>query len=106
MTDEQLVEILVVMGVVDLVGPTGYEPRVAVQYMTPGGDIWQSFEAVLQDWSVAGAMIEKCQKIYIEYIGEPEQAVYARAENSRTREWIHDKSVCRSIILAGVVAMQ
>ena len=60
----------------------------------------------VRDWRVAGALMEKCQKIYAEYIGEPEQVVYARAENNRTWEWPSGESLPRTIIEACVEALE
>ncbi len=59
----------------------------------------------VRDWRVCGALIEKCQKVYIEYIGEPEQTVYARAENNRTWEWPAGESLPRTINEACVEAL-
>ncbi len=59
----------------------------------------------VRDWRVAGALMEKCQKIYAEYIGEPEQVVYARAADNRTWEWPSGKSLPRTIIEACVEAL-
>jgi len=64
----------------------------------------------VRDWRVAGALIEKCQKIYIEYIGDPEQTavaltVYARAENNRTWDWKFGESLPRTINEACVEAL-
>jgi len=59
----------------------------------------------VRDWRVAGALMEKCQKVYAEYIGEPEQTAYARAENNRTWEWPTGESLPRTIIEACVEAL-
>jgi hypothetical protein len=59
----------------------------------------------VRDWRVAGALMEKCQKVYVEYIGEPEQTVYARAENNRTWEWPAGENLPRTIIAACVEAL-
>ena len=49
--------------------------------------------------------MEKCQKMYVEYIGEPEQTVYARAENNRTWDWPVGENLPRLIIEACVEAL-
>lgn len=62
-------------------------------------------ESFVRDWRVSGAMLEKCQKVYIEYIGEPEQTVYARAADNRTWEWPTGESLPRTINEACAVAL-
>ena len=61
--------------------------------------------SLVRDWRVAGALMEKCQKVYVEYIGEPEQTVYARAADNRTWEWPAGESLPRTIIEACVEAL-
>jgi len=59
----------------------------------------------VRDWRVVGVLMEKCQKVYVEYIGEPEQTVYARSENNRTWDWLAGESLPRTIIEACVEAL-
>jgi len=70
--------------------------------------IWPPIPAdkFTHSWEVAGALMEKCQKVYVEYIGEPEQTVYARAENNRTWDWLHGDSLPHVIIQACVEALE
>jgi len=69
------------------------------------GHEWMDEWAFVRDWRVAGELMEKCQKIYVEYIGEPEQTVYARAADNRTWEWPAGESLPRTIIEAVVEAL-
>ena len=97
-TDKELADRIVAKGV-------GYHSIHGNWYGLIGSLSDMSAEEFVRDWRVAGAGIQKCQKIYIEYIGEPEQAVYARAENNRTWDWIHRESLPRAINEACVEAL-
>ena len=96
MNDKELADKCVALGVL-----TTYDTEF---YRFPAEGWCDEARIVVRDWQVAGAMMEKCQKVYAEYIGEPEQAVYARAENNRTWEWVHEASLPRAIIEACVEA--
>ena len=75
-------------------------------YQTPGDESdGLCAELFVRDWRVAGALMEKCQKMYVEYIGEPEQTVYVRAENNRTWDWPAGENLPRLIIEACVEAL-
>ena len=94
MNDKELADKVVALGV-------GYKGTSGKDWYATGVEIpsLHSYEFV-RNWRVAGALMEKCQKIYAEYIGEPEQVVYARAENNRTWEWPSGESLPRTIIEA------
>ena len=57
MNDKELLGKLVALGVVDILPEGSF---AGFQYLTPGGDQWRSIGDVLEDWSVAGALMEKC----------------------------------------------
>lgn len=57
MNNTELADAMVALEVITMVGPTAYEPNAEIQYMSPNGDIW-SVESILEDWSVAGAMLQ------------------------------------------------
>ena len=96
--DKWLADQVVALGVADWSG-------IWKGYLTMGSGQYQSLYEFVRDWRVAGALMERCQKIYAEYIGEPEQVVYARAENNRTWEWPSGESLPRTIIEACVEAL-
>ena len=102
MTDSELVIDLIKLGFVDSKAMCWH---ARLDKKSPVA-VFTSVESLVCDWRVAGALIEKCQKVYIEYIGEPEQTVYARAEDNRTWEWPAGESLPRTIIEACCEALQ
>ncbi len=99
MTDKELADKIVAFDV-------SYQDHLGRYWVN--GMKYQPHESRLfvRDWRVVGALMEKCQKIYVEYIDELEQTVYARAENNRTWDWIqNEESLPRAIIEACVEAL-
>ncbi len=98
MNDKELADAVVALGVGFVDSSRGYQIVSAL-------DMSGVVEQFVRDPRVAMALILKCQKIYIEYIDEPELAVYARAENNRTWDWKHGESLERTIVEACVEAL-
>lgn len=107
MNDKELVDRIVALGVVDIL-PEG--PEDDFRYLTPNGDLWRSVEAVLEDWSVAGALMERLGNFLIERSGTllgvstqyatPQPGKFWRADASG-----HNESLPRAIIEACVEAL-
>ena len=99
MNDKKLADKCVALGV----GGHGLDAEIEIYWI--GDSNTMLTKKFVRDWRVAGALMEKCQKMYVEYIGEPEQTVYARAENNRTWDWPAGENLPRLIIEACCVAL-
>ena len=61
----------------------------------------------VRDWRVAGALMEKCQAVFVEKLTEDVWACRAdKAYGERTRNWHEDGSLPRAIIEACVRALE
>ena len=102
MTDKELADKIVALGVGKKSEPHMFGDYMVVNKAFP---YRMETEYFVRDWRVCGALIEKCQKIYIEYIGDPEQTVYARSRDNRTWDWLSGESVPRMVSEACVIAL-
>ena len=99
MIDKELADKVVALGV------GAYDAGERHHAYWVDGHEWMDAWAFVCDWRVVGELMEKCQKMYVEYIGEPEQTVYARAENNRTWDWPVGENLPRLIVEACVEAL-
>ena len=89
------------------------EPDMHGDYMIP---CWQGIEygaermtteQFTHSWEVAGALMEKCNKIFAEVLNENEGIWAVRADGiTKTREWYETNSLPHAIILACVEALE
>ena len=100
MNDKELADAIVALGVADEKHPP-QSYRLGNKYQL-GYFGWVSAHRLVREWRVAGALMEKCQKVFVEYIGDKEQTVYARSESNRTWDWHFGESLPRTIIGACV----
>jgi hypothetical protein len=103
-----LADALVEAGIADKL--TLWEPHSGYAYQFPAGEpangcLFLADDAFINDWRVAGKVLESAHMAFIEKHGRW-QVRYDKAYGNRTREWHSDESLPRAIIEAWYAAQE
>ena len=103
MNDKDLADRVVAFGCADFHSSQEFGQPLEQGYMTPNGAIWETEESLLEDWSVAGALQEKCLRIVIHRVsdGWTVTAINDRDEGIT----VFNESLPRAIVEACVEAL-
>ena len=100
-SDEDLILALEQLGIIVR---SGYSDTVYDLVGDEDDYLPMSKKEVLEDWRVAGVLMERAHMVFIERHGNW-QVRYDKAYGDRSREWYSDSSQPRAIIRAGCIEL-